>query len=142
MISLPVCLIAGCAMDSSEPSADESTELARTPCVVRLPANEETCYANFRDAVAAATGGAILDAPMDSRTAAVDTDFIARVNGMPSRSIVPAHGPAGVVPADVVGSGDFVLGIVYTDVNYGGTSRVYTAPYACCLKWTFEWTGR
>jgi hypothetical protein len=146
MISLPACLLTGCALDTSEPpapggAADESAALAHPHCVVRLPENEEACFGNFRDAISAATNGEILDAPLDASLAAVDPEFTARIDGLALRGIAPALGPPGIVPADVIGPANgSVLGILYWDASFVSFTRVYTAARGCdSNKNTVDW---
>jgi hypothetical protein len=136
LMALPVCLATACGADlgdgldpgaeAPETSAAATADAARH--CVSAPDGQATCYASFTEAIAAATGGAIADAPADARDALDDASFTERINALahakPTARDLGFGGPA-------LNFGSAVIGIVYKDAGYGGNTWVFTQPYGC-----------
>jgi hypothetical protein len=106
IFALSAVWLPGCAVDPSQGSAREQPQASageaarpagspvRTgPHCFLSPANEMSCFATFREAMAAGSGGRIVDAPNDVKAALADPSFNARVDAlaaMPRTQIVVA----------------------------------------------------
>jgi hypothetical protein len=127
ILALPVCFIAACAAESDGDVLDSPDPAVSTApaqhCVVS-PSGEEGCYASFTEAIAVATGGAITDAPDDSRAAVDDPEFIARLDALGSARPKPTNGSAQL-------SSSVVVGIVWKDANFLGDSWIFWKPWGC-----------
>ena len=95
-----------------------SAPSASTPhCVARSAgrnAPEVRCYASFRAAISAATGGRLTNAPASPAAAVADPTFAAAV-GSPA----------------VTALATYVVGLDYADANYLGASLTLSASGAC-----------
>lgn len=84
----------------------------------------ETCYRTFTEAVAAATGGRIADAPADSTVAFHDRDLQKRLNATTGNRKHP-------VTAGRAATGYVLIGIEYEHIGLGGRSRLFYADAPC-----------
>jgi hypothetical protein len=105
-------------------------------CVVDVTSGAETCYATFRAATAAATGGLITDAPQAPADALASQAFADRVDAV-GRAVEAGKAPRATV----------TLSIEY-DWNYYNSqagSRTYTAARGCvnngAADWVLSWIG-
>jgi hypothetical protein len=130
---LPICLAAcGAEVDTSshEPAAAKAEGVASSNLhCVSGSSGEAKCYSTFTDAIAAATGGEILDAPADPREALDDSRFAARLDAIALRRA--ADRKSGAIEAHVRPASTVVIGISYLDANYGGNTWVWNEPYGC-----------
>lgn len=114
-IALTACFMAACAIDP------EPGDPAARHCV-SSPAGPATCYATFTEAISAATGGQITDAPADPGAVLDDKQFVKRINEVGHQRTVGAN-----IPSD----GPFVIGISYIDGNYHGKTWIWNTPTPC-----------
>jgi len=138
LCGVPLAVIAGCAVEpvtatnpdkvasTTEPAGGSSARASRH-CVV-APSGATTCYATFTEAIAAATGGEITDAPADPKLVLDDERFAARINAIADRVARQAADPAAsrIVPFSGV-----VIGIAYKDANFGDDTWVFNQPFGC-----------
>lgn len=153
--ALSASAIAGCAADTTGGSTAQGIESTGSTtealhCVISATDKSSKCYSSFTDAIAAATGGQILDAPADARLAIRDEAFVARIN-----EVAAAHGPkeaASVVvhagasndtagPEAVHPDTTVVLAINYLDLNFSGSTLTFTAPTGCAWNHSYSWSN-
>jgi hypothetical protein len=104
----------GCALDGPNGPEDETRSAdPATHCVAPVASDEVHCFSTFRDAIAFATGGAIVDAP-EAGVAPADDGFARRINTL-------AAAPSATV----------VIGIEFADINFGGSTFIRTATRGC-----------
>jgi hypothetical protein len=137
---VPICLLAACGAEV-DPSGHEpatAAAAAAAPASGAATANlhcvssstgPAKCYASFTDAIAAATGGEIVDAPADPRAALDDPRFAARLDAIAQRRAADLE--SGVIDAQVKPAATVVIGISYLDANYGGNTWVWNEAYGC-----------
>ncbi|MFC8845231.1 MULTISPECIES: hypothetical protein [unclassified Micromonospora] len=95
-------------------------------CVVDVATEEMDCYDSFRKATAAASGGRITDAPDDAQAAAADPGFRRLLSGG-GRKL----DGVGAAQEGFVAQADIVIGVMYEDDNYAGSTLTYRAPSGC-----------
>ena len=98
-------------------------------CVVALTpgkakAASTNCYANFTEAISAASGGAIANAPANAADAVQDPNFRSQLDTSAGR----LSGKAAAAPGVYSG---YVLSIEYDLANYGGISLIFTGTAPC-----------
>ena len=95
IVALGLLVASGCALET-EPYQEEdndaeaaeateweeATDNSGSHCVVDASEPEPTCYATFSEAMAAATGGRITDAPDDVSAALADDGLAARIDAL------------------------------------------------------------
>lgn len=100
----------------------QSAEVSRH-CVQSLtkPKAQTACYDTFTDAIRAATGGQITDAPADVRTAVNDQRLLERLR------------PTGETKNDDIQPRgvERVIAILHSGANFGGSSLTYSADGDC-----------
>jgi hypothetical protein len=132
ILALSVSWLSGCAVDtSSEPVGDapvapESAKQAAPRrvvggpgtsaphCVAHVSTGAVSCHASFPEAIAVATEGLIVDAPVDPKVALADPSFRNQVNAL------------GDAPDVTV-----VIGIEFVDANFQGATLTVTAGSGC-----------
>jgi hypothetical protein len=82
------------------------------------------CLPTFRAAISVATGGRVTDAPLDARAALADPGFTARLTAGTTAGRVAPDGGSGT-------DSSLVLGIEYSDANFGGSTLTLTGAAAC-----------
>jgi hypothetical protein len=115
----------GCAVEGSgsDDSAASGAAAPATPhCVQSVSSSELACFGSFTEAIAAATGQRIADAPADARAALSDPGFQARVNAL---AAAPRAGVLVPPPTSVV------IGIEYRDDNFQGPTLTYITGAGC-----------
>jgi hypothetical protein len=138
--ALPICVLAGCGMEpmsgtepaaAAPPAASAPSAATASPAqhCVSGPSGEATCYATFTEAIAAATGGEIADAPADARLALADERFANRINAIALKRAADLQ--SGALAAHITPASTVVIGISYLDANYGGNTWVWNQPYGC-----------
>ncbi|MEO3978032.1 hypothetical protein [Streptomyces sp. CAU 1734] len=90
-------------------------------CVANLGTGTAACYPSFREAIKAATGGRVADAPT-ARRAAGDKDFLTRLNA-------PANG--GGAPDARIADPQYVQGVLYEHGGYRGRTLVLQSYLNC-----------
>ncbi|MFJ5050481.1 peptidase inhibitor family I36 protein [Streptomyces sp. NPDC088719] len=116
-------------MAPSAAAAQATQAKADTHCVANSDTEKVTCYDTFREAIAAATGGRITNASQEE--AAQDKKFMDKLNA-------PADSPT----ARAASSSSHILGILYWDANYQGSSHLLLADSPCRdnSSWDFGWS--
>jgi hypothetical protein len=119
---LAAAMLAGSML--AVPAASASPGEAAPDCVMRIETRAITCFADFRAAISAATGGRVTDAPVTA--APLDRATTARVNA------------AGTAAAKAIGSRNLaantntVLAVEYLDPGYtGGSLSIVTDQGPC-----------
>ncbi|GAA4239728.1 hypothetical protein GCM10022254_61110 [Actinomadura meridiana] len=91
-------------------------------CVVHVADNARVnCFDTFTKAIADATGGRIVDAPRDGRSALADSGLGRRLDALPEA------GPG------------IVIGIEYDNAEYDGQYRIYSSGSGCDNDDDVEW---
>lgn len=91
-------------------------------CVVHMADNNRlNCFDTFTAAIADATGGRIVDAPRDARSALADSGLDRRLNALPGTAT------------------EIVIGIEYDNDQYKGQERIYTGGTGCDNDDEVEW---
>ena len=121
-LSAPLALQPAAATPSAAPSGTAH-------CVRNLSTGTEGCFTTFTQAIAAATGGVITDAPADPARATADPVFAQRLTVL---SDAIAAGKAAVTASAV-------LGISWEHINYGGASHTWSASYGCDNSLDVDW---
>jgi hypothetical protein len=98
------------------------------------PSEEVVCYATFTEAIAAATGGQIADAPADPKESLEDPRFGERLNALARQKTADLH--SGKIADHVTPYGGVVIGISYIDAGYAGNSWVWIQPHGCDGLWS------
>jgi hypothetical protein len=118
--------VPGCAVDAADPTPETSSKLGQH-CVQDLETQAVSCFASFPEAISAATGGRITDAPADAHAAALDEAFAARVNALAAGSTDRRRdGRADVAPRTTL-----VVAVQYEDADWQGASYTYTSTFGC-----------
>ncbi|MGC0415536.1 hypothetical protein [Embleya sp. AB8] len=117
-----VTLMASMAL--SVPTAQAATSSARPDnahpnCSMNVTTGHRHCFATFREAISAATGGRVTDAPSTAKAGLADEHLTKELNDPTSGTITPAA------------KTNVVIGITYWDSNFAGPSYVYTAGNQC-----------
>jgi hypothetical protein len=134
--SLPFTFItlcfAGCAVEGggagddtrADPAVSGAPDPAARYCVRSASSDELSCFGSFTEAIAAATGQQITDAPADARAAVTDPGFRARIDAL--AAVAPPHGSDVVQPRT-----DVVVGLFFRDDNFQGPVYIATALAGC-----------
>lgn len=123
IVVLSVFGLSGCALDASNGSEGSpgGPGTVNPHCVIRLPsndANDMSCFSTFRDAMAFATGGVIVDAP-EADVARTDENFARRIDAL------------GVTPNLTT-----VIGQDFTDIRWQGATFTWTTSLSGCFNGT------
>jgi hypothetical protein len=119
VVALIAFWISGCTFDGSNGSEGEDNSAAQEPgaltphCVSQISSNDVSCYSSFREAIAFATGGMIVDAP-EANVALVDESFARRIDAL-----------------SVTINAGVVIGIDYEDAKWTGSTLTWTANIGC-----------
>jgi hypothetical protein len=116
--SMGVTVLSSAASASAAPAPVKARH-----CVMNVATGTTACYANFTKALAAATGGAVTDAPADAAAAVKDSRLAARLNA--SAATKKSGAVANRAAADIV------IGIEYEDSDYEDSTLTYSAPSGC-----------
>lgn len=125
IVVLGGCLISGCAFDY--PNGSEGTPggpgTINPHCVARVSSSgvsssDVSCYSTFRDAIAFATGGVIVDAP-EANVALTDESFARRLEEL-----------------GITANPTIVIGIDFTDIRWQGSTFTWTADRLCDGNWS------
>lgn len=124
----------GAALTAPAASARPTAPSGAAPtnnCVVALTpgkanASSTNCYVSFTEAISAASGGAIANAPATAADAVQDPNFKSQLDASAERlsANAAASRAAGVYSG-------YVLSIEYDLVNYGGISLIFTGTAPC-----------
>jgi hypothetical protein len=131
--SLTVLVALAAAAAVAPPQAAVAGSAVKPHCVVqatRGTGGTPACYGTFTEAIAAATGGRINDAPATASAASRDNDLQRRL-GRTTRTNKNAAGQR-VVPGNVL------LGVEFEDINFSGRSLTVWATSGCTLTTTDE----
>lgn len=106
------------------PAASAAPGAAARDCIMRIETGEITCFADFRAAVKAATGGRVTDAPVTATP--LDRATTARVNAAGTAAAKAVAGRSRAAATRTV------LAIVYRDFDYtGGSVQLYSEQGPC-----------
>src|SRR5262245_42566595 len=120
MIACAAIAVVGLGLGPAATPA-RAAEAKTRHCVVSASkgSGAAVCYASFRAAIAAATGGRITDAPNDSRVAMRDRGLQARLNAIDVKKVR-------TIQADIA-----PIGIFYESTGFRGSSLIYTGGHPC-----------
>ncbi|MGX2994939.1 hypothetical protein JNUCC64_11670 [Streptomyces sp. JNUCC 64] len=129
---------AACAGVLLAPAPVAAAPKAGAHCVVQVASGKSACYDTFPEAVAAATGGRITDAPATPRKAARDKEFLARLDA-PAASSTTARRATRAAAANIGGW-------LYEHGWYGGRSLTLSLSTSGCRsdgRWDAQvgWLG-
>ncbi|MCK1797062.1 hypothetical protein MTQ01_13750 [Streptomyces sp. XM4193] len=119
-------LLLGGAPAGAVTTADASPRTSDAHCVQDLGSGGLECYATFTDAVDAATGGRISDAPAGVEAAEGD----ARLHG---RTAELAR------DRDAIRAGEVIQGTFFDETNYGGGSLTVRGEAPCKKDGWVDW---
>jgi hypothetical protein len=148
-------VLSGCAFGSSQDASDQpaanddvAASTNRT-CTYNADTGEQLCYASFTEALAAATGGKIIDAPPDAKTAVNDAELTERINAL---GAVPRTAMKGAPSARSEGAESIAtssaalqnignpsgipLAVFWRDCNFSGDAMVTFGSRACTTPTT------
>ncbi|MFJ4920403.1 hypothetical protein [Streptomyces sp. NPDC088725] len=120
-------LVTGVVVAPSAGAADHSPADAGSTgtrhCVVDSRTGEQSCFATFPEAIEAASGGAVTDAPASSRsaaegTSAADTGFRTEMKEFNS-------------DARTLEAGEVIQGTFFDETQFGGSSLTITGAAPC-----------
>jgi hypothetical protein len=111
-------LMSPLALPSAAAAPLVSSSSRATHCVHDLSDRTQQCFATFTEAIAAATDGAITDAPAQPAQAVADPAFAQRLDAVASSA---------------------VLGISWANINYSGSSVTWTASFGCDDSVDVDW---
>jgi hypothetical protein len=118
---------AGACIDSADQPRGQAVGDASLGHCVSTPDMQATCYATFTEAIAAATGGRIADAPARFADVIDSDDFAARINALARPR--PADFATGTTPTTA--AANVVVGIVNYDPDYRGKDWVFLQNVGC-----------
>ncbi|MEU5419355.1 hypothetical protein ACH4UT_14415 [Streptomyces sp. NPDC020799] len=99
-------------------------------CVVDTGNGGKSCFSTYREAISFATKGRVTDAPDDTRAAVHDKKLQERLSG--PRSEHGAKLSKNVTNARSAAAAEYrVLGTVYSDKDFGGSSLTYRGSVGC-----------
>ncbi|MFE6751807.1 hypothetical protein ACFVGM_38650 [Kitasatospora purpeofusca] len=147
--SVGVFAAAGSLLAFAPATATAAT--ARTPqhCTVSVEGGDMRCFDTYRQAIAAATGGLVADAPLDVETAMADPSFADRIDraGETVGARAGDARPGEARPGATAAAAAVVLSTEYEHGNFGGASLSVTGPSACgSARWQLalgaDWNDR
>ena len=106
------------AAPSAQAAADESAESGARHCVSEATTGQQSCYGTFTEAVSAASGGRITDAPASAGDAARDSGFRAETRQFNTS-------------AGAMADGGVIQGTFFDDPGFGGDSLTVTGESLC-----------
>lgn len=121
---------AGAAAPDDAASGTPSGTSARH-CVVNSATGAESCFADFPDAIEAATGGQVTDTPASAKAAAGDQAFRTEMKRFNAPTQSTSKSAKSAKSSTLAAAGSVVQGTFFDEVQFGGSSLTITGTAPC-----------